>query len=106
MRRLVFSLSVLILLLVSACSQQTPTPTLQATQAPTKAPTVTGQPDAATAPTQVPIVASGPAKCTVKSSLPKMNPTEAALLPPVTEKDWVRGPANAKVTFMDYGDFQ
>lgn len=44
--------------------------------------------------------------CTVVSRKPTPNPTVESLLPPPGEKDWVRGPKDARVTIIDYSDFQ
>ena len=45
------------------------------------------------------------AECrTVKPTTP--DPTVQALLPPPGEKDWVKGPDDARVTILDYSDFQ
>jgi len=50
-------------------------------------------------------VVSTPAACrTIEKTTP--NPTVQALLPPPSEKDWVRGPVDARVTILDYSDFQ
>jgi len=45
-------------------------------------------------------------ECTVVSSLPTPGPTEVSLFPVVTGADWVRGPLDAPVTFLEYSDFQ
>jgi len=42
--------------------------------------------------------------CTLISYLP--DDPSGSLYPPVTEKDWVQGPATAQVTVIEYGDFQ
>jgi cyclophilin family peptidyl-prolyl cis-trans isomerase/protein-disulfide isomerase len=47
-----------------------------------------------------------PAGCTVISPDPTPGPTEESMFPPVTEKDWSIGPANATVTILEYGDYQ
>jgi hypothetical protein len=44
--------------------------------------------------------------CTVVSREPTPGPTEQSLIPPVNETDWVHGPEDAKVTIIEYGDFQ
>ena len=46
------------------------------------------------------------ANCTVVSREPTPGPTEQSLIPPVSETDWVHGPEDAKVTIIEYGDFQ
>ncbi len=45
------------------------------------------------------------ARCTVVSTSPTASPTEASVVPPVTDADWSKGPASAKVVFTEYGDF-
>ena len=49
---------------------------------------------------------SGEANCTVVSSQPTPGPTEQSLVPAVGEADWAHGPEGAKVTIIEYGDFQ
>ncbi len=44
--------------------------------------------------------------CTVVTQKPTPGPTEESNIPPITETDWVKGPANAKVTIIEYSDFQ
>ena len=46
------------------------------------------------------------ANCTVVSRQPTPGPTEQSLVPPVNDEDWTHGPAYARVTFIEYGDFQ
>lgn len=46
------------------------------------------------------------ANCTVVSRQPTPSPTEQSLIPPVSETDWVSGAKNAKVTIIEYSDFQ
>ena len=44
--------------------------------------------------------------CTVVARQPTPGPTQASLFPPVTEADHVKGPDTAKVTIIEYSDFQ
>jgi len=44
--------------------------------------------------------------CTVINALPTLSPNEQTLVPPITEADFVIGPADAQVTIMEYCDFQ
>jgi len=44
--------------------------------------------------------------CTAKSPRPTPGPTEISLFPAVSEQDYQRGEANAKVTLLVYCDFQ
>lgn len=46
------------------------------------------------------------ANCTVVSRQPTPGPTEQSLFPPVGSADWVEGPGDAAVTFIEYSDFQ
>lgn len=34
------------------------------------------------------------------------NVAEASIFPKITAEDWQTGPANAKITFIEYGDYQ
>ncbi len=44
--------------------------------------------------------------CTVITQKPTPGPTEQSIFPSVTSSDWVKGPANARVTIIEYSDFQ
>lgn len=98
MRKLRLLLPALLAVFVlAACSPQAAAPETAAT--PTNAPLLL---PAAAADFQ----ASGPAKCTVVSLQPTPSPTEIAVFPPVSELDWAEGPADAKVTIIEYSEFQ
>jgi protein-disulfide isomerase len=83
---------------LAACAPFARAPTATPTPAPTGTitPTVvvaTVTPTPTTAPTLIP-------------PSPTAVPTPASLFPPVTESDWQQGPATARVTIVEYGDFQ
>jgi protein-disulfide isomerase len=44
--------------------------------------------------------------CTVITKKPTPGPTAESIYPPVGDADHVKGPANAKVTVIEYSDFQ
>ncbi len=44
--------------------------------------------------------------CTVITQKPTPGPTPVPIYPPITDTDWVKGPASAKVTIIEYSDFQ
>jgi len=44
--------------------------------------------------------------CTVVTKKPTPGPTAESIYPPVSDTDHVKGPANAKVTMIEYSDFQ
>ncbi len=59
------------------------------------------------APTQKQKVSGPPMEgCLVVDVVPKPNPTIEALIPAVTEKDHIQGSKEAKVTFLEYSDYQ
>jgi cyclophilin family peptidyl-prolyl cis-trans isomerase/protein-disulfide isomerase len=58
-------------------------------------------------PTAPPTSTPGPAICQASAEMvPSANPTLAAMIPPVTDQDQTIGPASAKLTIIEYGDFQ
>ena len=91
MQKKLIIITAALVLLISACSPKTP-----------------AAPPAAT-PSQPPPAASATpiaAECTVVSLMPTAGPTEVSLFPPASAEDWVRGPEDAAVTFLEYSDFQ
>jgi len=44
--------------------------------------------------------------CTVVTQKPTPGATAESAFPPITDSDWVKGPADAKVTIIEYSDFQ
>jgi hypothetical protein len=77
--------------------QVSPSPTVKTTSRP--APTVV-----LTVPTQAALLPDS--GCTVVTQKPTPGPTAESIFPPVGNTDWVKGPANAKVTIIEYSDFQ
>ena len=97
MRKQILSLLLLVSVVLSACAKSTPTslPTFPA--------------PAATTVLEVPQTSALEAPdsgCTVIARQPTPGPTQASLFPPVTKDDHVKGPETAKVTIIEYSDFQ
>lgn len=105
--RKVFMLVVTLLAVVLAgClprDQVTPTATATATALPTTiskpVPTIV-----LAIPEETPILPDP--GCTVITQKPTPGPTAESAFPPVSEADWARGPADARVTLIEYSDFQ
>ncbi len=49
---------------------------------------------------------AGSVDCTVTGFLPTPSPGQSSIIPPVSEQDWSEGPANARMTLVEYSDFQ
>jgi len=108
MKSKILIMVVLATLLLSACQPaQTATPS-EATEATNaeapQATDVAAEPPKAT----LPLAASGEPMngCRVTGSQLEPNPTLVALFPAVTENDWAKGPSDARVTILDFSDFQ
>lgn len=100
MRRYILLLMLLTAMGLAGCLPQvqaSPTPTTTTTTRP--AATV-----ALTVPTQASILPD--ASCTVVTQKPTPGPTAESIFPPVSDTDWVKGPASAQVTIIEYSDFQ
>jgi hypothetical protein len=96
MRKYVIPILMLVAVGLAGCLSQEQTPTLTvARPAPTVVLTV---PDES--------ALSPDSGCTVITRAPTPGPTEESIFPPVGETDWVKGPATAKVTIIEYSDFQ
>lgn len=115
MRKTLLIVFLLITVLLAACQSSAPTEGITATEqvANTQPPTAMTEPtEAATeqaAPTLEQVAAEGSLvrmTCTVESRDPTPGPTEASIFPPISESDWVQGPDTAKVTIIEYSDFQ
>jgi len=77
-------------LLIASCASRAPS-----------APPATQTP----APTQTSTASADTGHCTVSSLNATVEPTTASLFPPAGASDWSKGPENATVTFIEYGDF-
>ena len=126
MRSRLFLIGIVFVLILSACQAQAQTPVtspasgeVTSEPSPLALPTATepGEP-VEPAPTQAPTAATSStpgetasgetlqAGCTVVSAQPTPGPEEQSMFPPVSETDWVLGPAGAPVTILEYSDFQ
>jgi hypothetical protein len=105
----IFILSFILLFLLAACQSAASSPTTDAPDQSSEAETNTELPPlpevSPTPPAEI-VAAQGEANCTVVSSQPTPGPTEQSLVPPVDAADWAHGPADARVTIIEYGDFQ
>jgi hypothetical protein len=59
-------------------------------------------------PAPLPTPTSGPpmAGCQVAGLVPDLNPTMTAAIPPIGPDDHLLGNPQAKITLLEYGDFQ
>jgi hypothetical protein len=73
------------------------------TPTPPPADTTVSIPEVST-PRPSPVVSGALASCTVVSQ-PDNSEIEE-LFPPVSENDWVKGPETARITILEYSDFQ
>src|SRR5512134_188627 len=69
-------------------------------------PSVTEIPEANPTVTSIARQATTTSPCTSFSAVPTPGPDTPSLFPPITESDHTRGPENAIVTIMVYGDLQ
>jgi hypothetical protein len=108
------TLSIIFIVFLAACQSASTSPTaLSSTQV---EPTRSSQGESSTQPPPLPEVSPTPsiestgvqaeANCTVISRQPTPGPTEQSIIPPVSDSDWTQGPEDAKVTIIEYGDFQ
>jgi hypothetical protein len=100
MRKLILLVLMFMVVALTGCLPQTQaSPTSTATSIAQIAPT-----SVATVPTEsIFLPDSG---CTVVTKKPTPGPTAESIYPPVTTTEWVKGPASAKVTIIEYSDFQ
>lgn len=97
MRKLMLSVAMLTLLVLAACGKATPTaePTPTAAEEPTALPTAEEQ-----------IAGAKPGECQVTQSLfPDPRGSEFQTYAPISASDYVKGPAGATLTIIEYSDF-
>jgi hypothetical protein len=102
MRKFIILALLLAALTLTGCIpevQTTPSVAATATSVARPAPTVV-----LSVPTETSLLPD--AGCTVISKKPTPGPTAESPFPPVSNTDWVKGPADAKVTIIEYSDFQ
>lgn len=114
MTKKTITLLLLLVVILAACQSSTPSATEPAAleteteQPATSLPSETAPPPpeaSPTAPAEQAFV-QGAANCTVVSRQPTPSPTEQSIVPLISETDWAHGPETAKVTIIEYGDFQ
>ena len=102
-KKILFIFFILALTLV-ACSANEPTQEATVEVADTPSP-IPPQPTATA--TKVQLSGDGSLMaCNVVSLLPPIDPTQAAVFPPVSEDEWTQGAEDARVTIVEYADFQ
>jgi PBP1b-binding outer membrane lipoprotein LpoB len=100
MRKYLFIFIILTALLLSGCLPETQvSPTTTVTAKASQVPTTD-----LTLPTEVAVPVS--ADCTVKTQRPTSGADVQTAYPPINETDWSKGSADAKITIVEYGDFQ
>ena len=120
-QRLVVLIGVGLAVLLAACAPATPSPVANATgtpQAVSAPPTATSVPAAATptvAQGAVAATAVAPASPAATEAFPTPNPNPQCTAVPIASDpniksvaadEWSKGPANADITVIEYGDFQ
>lgn len=93
----VLFLLLMVLALAGCLPQVQATPTSTATTQARPVPTVV---------LSVPAESLPDSGCTVVTKKPTPGPTAESIFPPIGDTDWVKGPANAKITIIEYSDFQ
>jgi hypothetical protein len=79
---------------------ETPPPQVEATEPSEVTPPAANTPAPALPP------AAGQAGCTVVPVSSEPDPMIEELFSPISDKDWVKGPESARVTIIEYSDFQ
>lgn len=103
--------SILLLLLLLSVGLEACLPKAQITSSPTTTSVALAPTSIRLAPTTVktipPVsVLSTYSGCTVVTQKPTPGPTPETIYPAINDADWVKGPATAKVTIIEYSDFQ
>jgi len=99
MKKLFLFLLLMAVGLVGCIPQPQATPTATATSEPRPVPTVV-----LSVPTESTFLPDS--GCTVITKQPTPGPTAESIYPPVTDADHSKGPEDARVTIIEYSDFQ
>jgi hypothetical protein len=102
MKKILMLFLILLSMGLAGCKPQEQTPSI-----PTSTPTTAARPAPTvvlTVPTQSAFLPDS--GCTVITKKPTPGPTAESIYPPVSDTDHVKGPASAKVTMIEYSDFQ
>jgi len=111
-KRLLSVLSLGLALLISACSSSASPAVSTPVEPPEEGATTALPPTVAAEPTSTEpgpvVVTETPADptCEVDPPRPTPNPTDEMLFSVDPEEDWTKGPADAAITIVEYGDFQ
>jgi hypothetical protein len=100
MRKTLLLFILLTSLILSSCLPETQaSPTITATKTASPVPNTN-----LSLPTEVAVPVS--VDCTVKTLRPSSDATTETPYPAITAADWSEGPEDARVTIVEYGDFQ
>jgi len=115
-QRFVVLAAVGLVLLLTACGPATPSPEAKATDTPTVTLVLsTATPTPVAEVTPPPVAEATEASPAPTKAFPTPNPSPECVaapipqdpnIPPVTADDWSKGPADAPVALVEYGDFQ
>ena len=111
MLKKLITFSVVLVLFLAACQSAPANPTEEPQEQVQPSPAATDTqlpplPEVSPTPTEGQAVIQADANCTVVSKPPTPGPTAQSIIPLVSESDWVHGPEDARVTIIEYGDFQ
>jgi hypothetical protein len=110
----IFTLSLLLIVFLAACQSAATSPTAlpgvqdnpDQTSQDEPATDLPPLPEVSPTPPTGEVEVQGETTCTVVSRQPTPGPTEQSIVPPLSDSDWAHGPEDAKVTIIEYGDFQ
>ena len=105
----IFTLSLILVVFLVACQSAATSPTADESDQGSQAETATEippLPEVSPTPLAENAEVRGEEYCTVVSSQSASGATEESSVPSVSASDWVHGPEDAKVTIIEYGDFQ
>jgi len=105
MRKHLSILFFLLIFILAACQSKTPAST-QLIPTPSREISSPVPGGAAATITSQPAEEGAPPGCTVVSQPDPSDPNAQSLFPPASDTDWSFGPGDAKITLIEYSDFQ